>query len=81
MNCSFDEDLVCGDDEIEYRNECWLKYNACANRVDIKVKYKGPCRGNATRLEDKGEKKESLYNYQQSNLERGSNAAWKKPSS
>ena len=53
--CTFEKDLVCGDDEIEYRNECWLKYTACANGVEIKVHHKGPCsEDNDVPLEDKG---------------------------
>ena len=43
------------DDEIEYRNECWLKHTACTNGVEIKVHHKGPCsEENDVPLEDKG---------------------------
>ena len=41
--CTKEEDLVCGDNEVTYHNECLLKHGACVNGRKIEVDRKGPC--------------------------------------
>lgn len=37
------EQMVCGSDGKDYRNECELHQHACKNQKNIRVQYQGRC--------------------------------------
>ncbi|MEQ2178120.1 hypothetical protein GOODEAATRI_010708 [Goodea atripinnis] len=44
LSCDSNPDqMVCGSDGKDYRNECELHQHACKNQKNIRVQYQGPC--------------------------------------
>ncbi|XP_047229553.1 agrin isoform X5 [Girardinichthys multiradiatus] len=44
LSCDSKPDqMVCGSDGKDYRNECELHQHACKNQKNIRVQYQGPC--------------------------------------